>query len=150
MDQNRVYLVTPRSILGLFEGFLGMGKSKKDRTGWLLIWYIIVCTIWNFQNDVLFSEGTFFVECLVDRVKLLSWKWILVKNSGTQCSFYEWGIHPTFYWNRLSLVGCGLVSRWIWWIGDPFIALSYLSLSGVTFCGADDRCFSLLFVCLLI
>jgi hypothetical protein len=41
---------------------------EKDRFGWLLIWLSIVWTIWKFQNDVLFSEGTFYVECLVDKV----------------------------------------------------------------------------------
>jgi hypothetical protein len=77
-----------------------MGKSRKDRTWWLLIWHTIVWAIWNSWSDVLFSEGTFSAECLVDRVKLLSWKWFLGKNHGTTCSFYEWGIHPTFCWNR--------------------------------------------------
>jgi hypothetical protein len=40
-------LVPPRGILGLFEGFLGMGQSTKDRTEWLLIWHTIVWAIWN-------------------------------------------------------------------------------------------------------
>jgi hypothetical protein len=51
-------------------------------------------------NDIFFSKGTFFVECLIDRVKLLSWKWFLSKNSGSPCSFYKWGIHHTLCWNR--------------------------------------------------
>ncbi|MCH93643.1 pentatricopeptide repeat-containing protein [Trifolium medium] len=69
--------VSPRGNLGLFEVFLGMSFSRKNRLGWLLIWQAIAWTIWNSRNDVLFSEGTFSAECLVDRVKLLSWKWFL-------------------------------------------------------------------------
>jgi hypothetical protein len=42
-----IELVPRRGILGLFEGFLGMGKSRKDRTWWLLIWHTIVWAIWN-------------------------------------------------------------------------------------------------------
>jgi hypothetical protein len=106
-------LVPPHGILGLFESFLGMGKSRKNRTAWLLIWHTIVWTIWNSRNDVLFLEWTFSVECLVDTMKLLSWKWFLGKNPGTPYSFYEWGIHPTFCCNRYSLIGCGFESCWI-------------------------------------
>jgi hypothetical protein len=53
-----------------------------------------VWTIWNSRNDVCFSERTFSAECLVDRVKLLSWKWFLGKNPDISCSFYEWGMQP--------------------------------------------------------
>jgi hypothetical protein len=89
--------VSPRGVLRFLEAFLGMGRGRKDRMGWLLIWKTIV---WKSRNDIIFSEWTFFVECLVDRVKLLSWKWFLGKNSGSHCFFYEWGIHPTLCWNR--------------------------------------------------
>ncbi|GAU30794.1 hypothetical protein TSUD_355200 [Trifolium subterraneum] len=65
-----VELVPPRGVLEFFEAFLGIGI------------------------------GIFSVECLVDKVKLLSWKWFLGKNSGSPCSFYEWGIHHTLCWNR--------------------------------------------------
>ncbi|GAU15735.1 hypothetical protein TSUD_235480 [Trifolium subterraneum] len=95
-----VELVPSRGVLGFFEAFLGMGTGRKDRVGWLLIWHTIVWTIWKSRNDVVFSEGTFIFECLVDRVKLLSWKWFLGKNPDSPCSFYEWGIHPTLCWNR--------------------------------------------------
>ncbi|GAU37692.1 hypothetical protein TSUD_164950 [Trifolium subterraneum] len=70
-----VELVPHRSVLRFFEAFLGMSMGRKDKFGWLLIWQTIVWTIWKSRNDIFFSEGTFSVECLVDRVKLLSWKW---------------------------------------------------------------------------
>jgi hypothetical protein len=64
--------VSPHGNLGLYRVFLGISLGKKNRLGWLLIWQTIVWTIWNSRNNVLFSEGTFSAECLVDRVKLLS------------------------------------------------------------------------------
>jgi hypothetical protein len=40
-----VELVPPRGILRFFEAFLGTGRCKNDRLGWLLIWQTIVWTI---------------------------------------------------------------------------------------------------------
>ncbi|GAU33515.1 hypothetical protein TSUD_386600 [Trifolium subterraneum] len=64
-----------RGVLGFFEAFLGMGT------------------------------GTFIVECLVDRVKLLSWKW-----------FLEYG-------------GCLVGSHWVRRIGGPLVACPTCRLS---------------------
>jgi hypothetical protein len=62
----------PRGVLWFFEAFLGMNMGRKYRIGWLLIQQTIVWTIWKSRKDDVFSEGTFSVDCLVDRVKLLS------------------------------------------------------------------------------
>jgi hypothetical protein len=81
-----VELVPPRQIF--FEAFMSMGK--KDKFRWLLVWPIIVWTIWKYWNDAFFFEGIFSVECLVDRVKFLSWKWFQGKNSSNSIPFTSW------------------------------------------------------------
>jgi hypothetical protein len=39
------------------------------------------------SKDVFFSEETFYVESLVEKVKLLFWKWFLGKNPGSPVPF---------------------------------------------------------------
>ncbi|GAU36466.1 hypothetical protein TSUD_166320 [Trifolium subterraneum] len=39
--------VSPNSIIGLFEGFLGFSVNRKFRLGWMLIWHAAVWSIWN-------------------------------------------------------------------------------------------------------
>jgi hypothetical protein len=53
-----------------------------------------------------------FVKCMVDKVKLLFWKWFLGKTPGSPCFFNEWGIHHTLCWNQYSLLMCRVRSRW--------------------------------------
>jgi hypothetical protein len=50
--------------------------------------YYIVWIIQNSQNDVIFSERTTFVDYLVDKVIISSWKSFRNKNYGTLYSFW--------------------------------------------------------------
>jgi hypothetical protein len=65
-------------------------------------------TIWKFWNDwnnvFFFSEGIFSVECLVDMVKLLSWKWFLSKNSDPPFPFMS-GYSSYFILEQIKFVG---------------------------------------------
>ncbi|MCH92877.1 hypothetical protein A2U01_0013823 [Trifolium medium] len=101
-----VELVPPRGVSRLFEAFLA-------------------------QNDVFFSEETFSVECLVDRVKLLSWKWFLGKNHGSSVPFTS-GVFTLLYSETGKVCwGCRVGSRWVRGIGGP-LPLSYLWLIPVS------------------
>jgi hypothetical protein len=91
-------LVPSHSIFGLLGNFLGISVGKQGRLGWLLIWHDIVQTIWNNLIYIIFLEGTFYVEYLLNRVKLISRKWFLV-NPDTP-SFDKWGMYHILYWNR--------------------------------------------------
>jgi hypothetical protein len=122
--------VSPRGIHECFKVFLGMGMSRENNLRWMLIWQTIVWTIWNFRNNVFFPKGTFSSECLINRVKLSSWKWFLGKNSDYLYSFYEWGMHPIFCWNWLSMSGCWAGSSWglVDWRPLVFVLLGGWSL----------------------
>jgi hypothetical protein len=64
-------------------------------------------TIWKSRNDIFFSEWIFSVECLVDRMKLLSWKWFIGKNHGSPVPFMS-GVSTLLYvgTGRVCLVSC--------------------------------------------
>jgi hypothetical protein len=134
-----------------------LDRGREDRLGWFLIWQIITWTIWKFRNDVFFSEGTFSVECLIDRVKLLSWKWFLGKNLDSHVPFMS-GVSILLYAGTdRVLLGCRF---WVsmgqedWWPSgyvvlpavDPCLSLHmrYSSFRGGTL---DD--FSLFGVCII-
>jgi hypothetical protein len=102
--------------------------GRKERIRWLLIWHSIVWTIWKSLNDIFFLEGTFFVQCLVDKVKLLSCKWFLGKHFESPFFFCEWVIHATLCKNQWSLLGYRFVSQWVRNIGGSFVDLSYMWL----------------------
>jgi hypothetical protein len=42
--------------------------------GMILVWHIVVLSIWTSQNIIIFVGGSSKVDNLVDRVKLFSWK----------------------------------------------------------------------------
>ncbi|GAU26578.1 hypothetical protein TSUD_266930 [Trifolium subterraneum] len=92
--------VSPNSIIGLFEGFLGFSVNRKFRLGCVLIWHAAVWSIWNSLYDLIFARGTVSIDTLVEKVKLSSWKWLLAKNPGNPCSFYEWEVQLVMYWSR--------------------------------------------------
>jgi len=53
-----------------------------------------------FRNDLIFSGGTLREELVVDRVKLLAWKWFLAKYPASSCTFHEWEMQPVLCWQR--------------------------------------------------
>jgi len=53
----------PHSIvLSHFEGFIGLQSSKRVGLGLLLVLLVVVWTVWNSRNDVIFAGGTSTVE----------------------------------------------------------------------------------------
>jgi hypothetical protein len=92
--------VLPGGVIGMFEFLLGMGTGRRAHLRWLLIWHAVIWSIWNSRNELIFIGGSSSVEYLVDKVKLLTWKWYRVKNPGNLCSLYEWEMQPILCWNR--------------------------------------------------
>jgi len=56
--------------------------------------HAVIWTIWASQNDLIFAGGLFREELVVDRVKLLAWKWFMAKCSASSYSLYEWEAQP--------------------------------------------------------
>lgn len=92
--------VIPLGLAQLFLSFTGLGRGKRVRLGLLLIWHAVIWTIWTSRNDLIFSGGALREEPVVDRAKLLAWKWFLAKCPDSSCSFYEWEVQPVLCWQR--------------------------------------------------
>ncbi|MCI60096.1 resistance-like protein, partial [Trifolium medium] len=54
-----------------------MGVGRRVRLGMVLMWHVIVWSIWTSRNDIIFAGGSSTIDNLMDRVKLSSWKWFL-------------------------------------------------------------------------
>ena len=93
-------LVMPVGLAQQFEAFTGLGRAKRTRLGLLLVWYAVIWTIWASRNDLIFVGGLLREEPVVDRVKLLAWKWFRTKCLASSCSLYEWEVQPVLCWNR--------------------------------------------------
>jgi hypothetical protein len=89
-----IVVIIPPSLEVLFEVVRGAAKNKKTRNGFLLIWHATIWTIWRARNNVIFANGVFNPKEMVDEVKVLSWKWSLVRLKVTPCLFYEWSWDP--------------------------------------------------------
>jgi len=74
--------------------------GRKVRVGLLLVWYAVIWTVWASRKDLIFVGGLLREEQMVDRVKLLAWKWFLAKCPASSCSLYEWEVQPVLCLNR--------------------------------------------------
>jgi len=92
--------VIPLGLAQQFLYFTGLGSGKRTRLGLFLVWHAVIWTIWTSQNDLIFSGGALRKEPVVDRPKLLAWKWFLAKCPASSCSFYEWEVQPVLCWQR--------------------------------------------------
>jgi len=90
-------------ILDVFLVFFVMSLlsgGNKESYGFLLIWQIVVWSLWRSRNTHIFLEKDTFVLHLVDIVKFISWKWVLRKHYGHTCSFFEWDHEPMLCCHR--------------------------------------------------
>jgi hypothetical protein len=80
-----------------FQAFVGLGGGKRARLGFILIWHVVIWTVWTSWNDLMFSGGAHFV---VDITKLLGWKWFLAKCPASSCTYHEWEVQRVLCWHR--------------------------------------------------
>jgi hypothetical protein len=84
----------PLGLAQLFQAFTCLGGGKRVRLGLLLVWHAVIWTIWESRNDLIFAGGLLHEESVVDRVKILAWKWFWAKCPASSCSLYEWEVQP--------------------------------------------------------
>lgn len=92
--------VIPIGLARQFLSFTGLGGGKRVRLGLLIVWHAVIWTIWTSRNDLIFSGGAHCEGPVVDRAKLLAWKWFLAKCPGSSCTFHEWEVQPVLCWHR--------------------------------------------------
>jgi exonuclease III len=95
--------VFPGNFCSLFEGFLSSLKcGKKSLKGIRLVWHAVIWVLWRVRNDKIFANKPIVLEEVLDRIKCVSWKWLLARKSNSPCLYYEWCVNP------LDCIGRGL------------------------------------------
>jgi len=75
-------------------------RVRRVRLGLLLVWHAVIWTICASWNDLIFVGGLLCEEPVVERVKLLAWKWFQAKCHASSCSLYEWEVQPILCLNQ--------------------------------------------------
>jgi hypothetical protein len=78
--------VMPHGITQLFQAFTGLGRGMRVKLVLLLVWHTVIWTIWASQNYLIFAGGLLREEPVVDRAKLLAWKWFRASTLLVTCN----------------------------------------------------------------
>ncbi|GAU34029.1 hypothetical protein TSUD_16170 [Trifolium subterraneum] len=84
-----VIIVTPPTMLLLFEVMRGSARNKKIHLGYLMIWHATLWCIWKARNKACFANDNFNPKVIVEDIKVVSWKWCLARLKIAPCMFYE-------------------------------------------------------------
>jgi len=66
------YFIVPNNILVHLECWSKEVSSIKLRQSFWLIWYASLWVIWMVRNNIIFNNGTFEVDDVVEKIKVLS------------------------------------------------------------------------------
>ncbi|AES95629.1 hypothetical protein MTR_5g027610 [Medicago truncatula] len=69
--------IVPNNLLVHLECWSKEVSTRKLRQGFWLIWHATLWVIWKVRNEIIFNNGTFDVEEVVENIKVLSWSWSL-------------------------------------------------------------------------
>jgi hypothetical protein len=48
------------------------------------------------MNDTIFAQKTHDIHKVVEKIKRLTWQWLLEKKNRSPCMYYEWCIQPLY------------------------------------------------------
>ncbi|KAK2417808.1 hypothetical protein QL285_040065 [Trifolium repens] len=89
--------VLPGNFSSLIEGFLSsIICGKKFLKGIRMVWHAVIWFLWRVRNDKIFSNKPVALEDVLERIKCVSWKWLLARNSNSHCLYYEWCVNPRY------------------------------------------------------
>ncbi|KAK2421555.1 cyanogenic beta-glucosidase [Trifolium repens] len=74
--------ISPPNLLISFAAMSGLGVSKRRKKGLMLLWQVVLWSIWKARNDRLFNNKEASVNEVVDSIKHISWKWYLEGKLG--------------------------------------------------------------------
>jgi hypothetical protein len=60
----------------------------------MLIWHVVLWSIWKAWNDSIFSNKAVTVVEAVDNIKVTTWRWYLGRLAKLPCLLYEWLREP--------------------------------------------------------
>jgi hypothetical protein len=92
----------PIDVTGHFTQFQHLCGANKSRQSILqVIWYATVWEIWKERNNIIFNSIGSLIMQVVDRIKLLTFKWLKVKFPSLPFNYYGWWLSP------FTLLGIG-------------------------------------------
>jgi hypothetical protein len=89
--------VLPNKVGTMFLSFFRTLKpTKKVLKGIVMMWQVVVWVIWKTRNDAFFAQKPHDVWEVVEKVKRVSWQWLLAKKNRSLCLYYEWCVQPLY------------------------------------------------------
>jgi hypothetical protein len=58
----------------------------------LLVWHAVIWMIWLVRNELVFVRKVIEPDEIFEKIKLVSWKWLLSKKISAPCLFYEYDV----------------------------------------------------------
>jgi hypothetical protein len=90
-----VVTVMPSDVKGHFDQFRHLGGASKSRQSLLqVIWCATMWEIWKERNNRIFNEKNSSIMQVVDRIKLLTFKWLKVKFASLPFNYHGWWLSP--------------------------------------------------------
>lgn len=86
--------ITPPNLLIHWDCWGMEGRNKKALKGLWLIWHTTVWVVWQVRNNKIFKDEVCGIEEIVEKIKVLSWRWSLTRLKIPTCMFYEWCWNP--------------------------------------------------------
>jgi hypothetical protein len=84
-----VVIVMPPNLFTLFDCVSESTRNSKMRRGFRLVWHSVIWLLWKARNDVIFNNTVEDLLEIVERVKILSWKWSVERLKISPCLYYE-------------------------------------------------------------
>lgn len=95
----------PLDVTGHLKQFTFLGGVSKSRQSILqVIWFATLWEIWKERNNGIFNSKVSSIMQVVDRIKLLTFKWLKVKYATLPFNYHGWWLSP------FTIVGFVLLS----------------------------------------
>lgn len=94
---TRFQVVFPSTSATHYLQHKGLVRGKKLKRSRMLLWHVVVWSIQQQRNNIIFQQGTFDSIQLMDSIKSFSWLWFRVKMVNPNILFSDWCINPSGY-----------------------------------------------------
>lgn len=84
----------PSSSKSLFSQFSFLARNKKQRLAEMTVWMASCWSLWLMRNSIIFSDGVWDDDFVLDLIQVRSWYWIKEKVRGFYYSLFEWKTSP--------------------------------------------------------
>jgi len=86
--------VQSMEIRNHLENFYLIHLSSKQKQVWRGVWVVIIRSIWEQRNQVVFKGGVPDPKEILQKAQLLSWLWLKYKAIGFVYTFSYWILNP--------------------------------------------------------